>query len=270
VESGLHYHLCVSLRASSLTVTFAPAPAVAVLEDVDFVLEAGCFDMIAGANGAGKSTLLRALAGLLKPTRGHVSLGPHDLDELSLAARARQIGFLPQEIAPAFAYSVAETVALGARVAGIGHWFDHGHGATVAHAVDAALEQVDALSLRDRRLAELSGGERRRVLIASVLAQQPRFLLLDEPAAMLDLAHQSELFGLLRRLTGEGLGVCCVTHDWNLAVGFADRLTVLHEHRVLASGPPAELLNAKLLDTVFGPHFTLLTHADGRPVVVPR
>lgn len=250
--------------------TFGPAGAAPVLDRVDFSLEPGRFDVIVGANGAGKSTLLRALAGIQAPSQGSVSLEEHNLKGLSMAARARQIGFLPQEITPAFAYSVADTVALGARVAGFGHWFDHGLSASATRAVDAALEQVDALDLRARRLDELSGGERRRVLIASVLAQKPRYLLLDEPTAMLDLHHQSELFGLLRRLSQEGLGVGCVTHDWNLAVGFADRLTVLHQSRILASGRPAELLTSAVLETVFGAHFALLQHPDGRPVVVPQ
>ena len=250
--------------------TFGPAAAAPVLDKVDFSLEPGRFDVIVGANGAGKSTLLRALAGIQAPSQGSVSLDEHNLKGLSMAARARQIGFLPQEVAPAFAYSVADTVALGARVAGFGHWFDHGLNASATRAVDAALEQVDALNLRARRLDELSGGERLRVLIASVLAQKPRYLLLDEPAAMLDLHHQSELFGLLRRLAQEGLGVGCVTHDWNLAVGFADRLTVLHQSRILATGPPAELLTSTVLETVFGAHFALLQHPDGRPVVVAQ
>ena len=260
----------MSLLTHSLTVSFDTAAAAPVLDGVDFALEAGRFDMIVGANGAGKSTLLRSMAGLITPQKGTVSLDNRSLREMPLAERARHIGFLPQEISPAFAYSVAETVALGARVAGLGHWFDHGLQGAAARAVDQALEQVDALSLKDRRLNELSGGERRRVLIASVLAQQPRYLLLDEPAAMLDLHHQSELFGLLRRLAREGLGICCVTHDWNLAVGFADRLTVLHQNRILASGPPAELLTAEILEAVFGDHFALLQHPDGRPLVVPK
>lgn len=260
----------MSLTTHSLSVTFGTASDPPVLDSVDFALEAGRFDMIVGANGAGKSTLLRSMAGLLTPLGGKVSLDGRDLRELALAERARHIGFLPQEVSPAFTYSVAETVALGARVAGLGHWFDHGLVGAAARAVDQALDQVDALALRDRRLDELSGGERRRVLIASVLAQQPRYLLLDEPAAMLDLQHQSELFGLLHHLAGEGLGVCCVTHDWNLAVGFADRLTVLHQKRILASGPPAELLTQEILFAVFGDHFALLQHPDGRPVVVPK
>jgi len=258
----------VSLRTHSLNVSFGIASSAPVLDGVDFSLQPGRFDMIVGANGAGKSTLLRALAGLQPPTRGMVTLEEHNLNTIPLPQRARHIGFLPQEISPTFAYSVAETVALGARVAGLGHWFDTGLSGAAARAVDHALEQVDALPLRDRRLDELSGGERRRVLIASVLAQKPRYLLLDEPAAMLDLHHQAELFGLLRRLSEEGLSVCCVTHDWNLAVGFADRLTALHQQRILASGPPRELLTSSILATVFGDNFTLLHHPDGRPVVV--
>ena len=240
------------------------------MEDVDFQLEPGRFDVLAGANGAGKSTLLQILAGLLSPSSGEVHLDDLPIRDLPLAARARRIGFLPQEIMPSFRYTVAETVALGARVAGTGHWFDREQNRMTQRAVEEALEQVEALDLRHRQLQELSGGERRRVCIASVLAQRPQYLLLDEPASMLDLHHQSELYALLRRLAQDGLGIGCVTHDWNLAIGFADRLTVLHDASILASGPPERILTAELLEQVFGSHFTILSRPDGRPAVVPR
>ena len=260
----------VSLCATSLTVAFGPKPVSAVLQGLDFELQAGRFDVLVGANGVGKSTLLRALAGLLPLQGGQVLLDGKPLAAIPLPERARAIGFLPQEITPAFSYTVEQAVALGARVAGHGHWFDTKSKPETERAIDAALDLVDARSLRDRRLSELSGGERRRVLIASVLAQEPKYLLLDEPAAMLDLHHQAELFRLLARLAESGLSVACVTHDWNLAVGFADRLTVLKDGGVLASGAPTDLMVPDILQQVYGDSFLLLHHEDGRPVVVPR
>lgn len=241
-----------------------------MLEGLDFELEPGRFDVIVGANGVGKSTLLRALAGLLPLRGGLVELDGQALGRMPMAERAQAIGFLPQEIQPAFQYTVEQAVALGARVAGHGHWFDRKHRADAVSAVTKALELVDAVELRARPLAELSGGERRRVLIASVLAQEPKYLLLDEPAAMLDLHHQAELFRLLARLADGGLAVGCVAHDWNLAVGFAHRLTVLKDGGVLASGDPSEQLRPEILREVYGDSFELLFHEDGRPVVVPK
>lgn len=241
-----------------------------MLQDLDFELEPGRFDVIVGANGVGKSTLLRALAGLLQPDSGEVHLGGQSLAQIPLPQRARAIGFLPQEIQPAFTYTVEQAVGLGARVAGHGHWFDAQTKPEATRAIHAALDLVDALDLSSRRLSELSGGERRRVLIASVLAQEPQYLLLDEPAAMLDLHHQAELFRLLARLASNGLSVACVTHDWNLAVGFADRLTVLKDGKVMACGTPSDLMVPDVLQQVYGDSFSLLHHDDGRPVVVPQ
>ena len=260
----------MSLCATSLTVAFGPKPQSTVLQDLDFELEPGRFDGRVGANGVGKSTLIRALSGLLPVHSGDVLLDGASLAKLPLPQRAKAIGYLPQEIQPAFSYTVEQAVGLGARVAGHGHWFDAKSRPEVARAIHAALDLVDAEELRGRRLSELSGGERRRVLIASVLAQEPQYLLLDEPAAMLDLHHQAELFRLLARLASGGLSVACVTHDWNLAVGFADRLTVLKNGNVLASGTPSDMMVPNILQQVYGDSFSLLHHDDGRPVVVPK
>lgn len=266
----MRHHGGVSLCATALTVAFGPPPKLPVLQDLDFALEAGRFDVIGGANGVGKSTLLRALAGLIPVRSGAVQCDGQALSELSMAQRARAIGFLPQEVTPAFAYTVEQAVALGARVAGHGHWFGGTQSTTDRLAIERALDLVETRHLQGRRLDTLSGGERRRVLIASVLAQEPQVLLLDEPAAMLDLHHQAELFRLLARLAGEGLAVACVTHDWNLAVGFADRLTILKDRGILACGAPAELSVPDILQQVYGDAVTLITAPDGRPVVVPR
>ena len=246
-----------------------------VLRDVSFNLPRGRFICLLGPNGAGKSTLLRTLAGLLKPRAGKVVLGGGDpatnLNELTAAARARLIGFLPQEIQPHFSYRVDEAVALGARVAGHGHWFETSPGGNSRTAVEAALERVDALELQHRNLHELSGGERRRVLVASVLAQEPQWLLLDEPAAMLDLHHQAALFRTLRRLAhDDDIGVLCVTHDFNLAAAFADELALLDKGRIQARGTAAEVLTVENLDPVFGEHFELVPRDSGPPVVLPR
>jgi iron complex transport system ATP-binding protein len=241
-----------------------------VLRAITLHLKPGTLTALIGPNGAGKSTLLRALAGLVTPTGGAALLDGRPLTSWSLAERARQLGFLPQEVQTAFPFTVEEAVALGARVAGHGHWTDAGLTMEARAAVARALSAVEAAGLAARRLDELSGGERRRVLVASVLAQEPRWLLLDEPAAMLDLRHQAGLFRLLRKLADEGLGVVCVTHDLNLATRFAQRMILLHEGAVTADDAPAQVLRHPALRSAFASDFDLLEDAAGLPAVLPR
>jgi len=255
----------MSLASDALRFAYPGGPEV--LRGAALQLDRGKFHCLLGANGCGKSTLLRCLAGMLVPPHGSVELDGEVLAQLPLSARARRVGFLPQEVQPTFSYRVDEAVALGAHVAGHGSWLGDGPG--TAAAVHRALEAVDAAALGTRMLSELSGGERRRVLIAGVLAQEPDYLLLDEPAAMLDLHHQSALFRLLRRLADDGLGVLCVTHDWNLAARYADTLTLLHEGAVVAQGPAEEVLREDVLSLVFGDDVELIPRDDGPPVVLP-
>jgi len=264
----------MELRADALRLAY-PAPAGqegrVVLDRVDYRLTRGRFEALTGPNGAGKSTLMRALAGLLTPAAGQVHLDGQDLAAIPLATRARTIGYLPQEVQPAFRFTVEDSVLLGVRVRGQAPWFEDRPSAEATAAVNQALALVEALPLRGRQLQELSGGERRRVLLASVLAQKPTFLLLDEPAAMLDLSHQASLFALLRRLAREeGLGILCVSHDWNLAATFADHMTILHDGGVHASGAPAELMTDAVLRPLFGEHYSLLPRDGMAPVLLPR
>lgn len=242
-----------------------------VLDGVDLQLASGQLLCLLGPNGAGKSTLARALCGLLPPHAqakaggdGCVEVDGQPLAAMGPRTRAQQIGFLPQEVDPGFSFSVQEAVELGARVRPLAE------GDSLPARVQAALQAVDAAHLEARRLDALSGGERRRVLLASVLAQQPRYLILDEPTAMLDLEHQVALFEQLRAHCEQGLGVLVVTHDLNLAAQWSDELVLLHQGRIAAQGTPAEVLTRETLTPVFGPRFQLLPTPEGRPVVVPR
>jgi iron complex transport system ATP-binding protein len=258
----------MTLAARALAVSWPAAGEV--LHGVTLEFAAGEFCALVGPNGAGKSTLLRALAGLAPAAAGSVTLDGAPLAGLPLAERARRIGFLPQEVQPAFAFRAAEAVALGARVALRSRWHESGLDARGREAVARALEAVDAAPLAARRLDELSGGERRRVLIASVLAQQPRWLLLDEPAAMLDLHHQAALFRRLRALAAEGLGVVASAHDLNLAARFAARLVLLDRGDVAADGPPERVLRSAALARAFDSQFRLVEDPPGVPAVLPR
>jgi len=257
------------LQAKGLTVNYS-APQD-VVKDVSIKLGRGKFSCLLGPNGAGKSTLLRALAGLLPLKGGEVQIGGTPINHISVKRRARLLGFLPQEIQPHFVYRVDEAVALGARVAGHGSWHETKITDKSTQAVLSALAKVDAQNLIDRSLDELSGGERRRVLVASVLAQEPSWLLLDEPAAMLDLHHQSELFKTLRTLAHhDNIGVLCVTHDFNLAANFADELILMSDGAITARGNPEQVLTTDNLTPVFGEHYELLKRDSGPPVVLPK
>ncbi len=237
-----------------------------VLRGVDLSLVEGEFLALLGPNGCGKSTLLRTLVGILDPSGGTILLDQGPLQDLPSKEKPRHIGYLPQEIHPALPYRVEEAVALGARCVG-------GRGRATqlpAAAIQRALEQADAVSLSGRLLEELSGGERRRVYLAGVLAQQPRFLLLDEPAAMLDLAHQSATFRALRGLADEGMGVLCVTHDPNLASVYADTMAILDAGKIRAIGTPDEVLSSGIFQTLYGDSVEILTLGDRGFAVLPR
>lgn len=207
------------------------------------LLDGVCLDLprrgtvaLVGPNGAGKSTLLQVLAGQLAPDRGMVQLRDAALAALSVPARARHIGYMPQRFEPHWDVTLQELVQM--------------------RVPDAA--QVLALSglqpLAARRWSQLSGGERARGLLAAVLATDPPVLLADEPGAALDVQHRLALVQALARRGRERL-VVVVMHDLDLAFECFGRVIVLHQGRVALDGAPAQLLHDPRLDTVFGVHF---------------
>lgn len=236
-----------------------------VLDGVDVVLRPGRVTAILGPNGAGKSTLLAAAAALVAPSGGAVRLGGDDVRALDPRARARAIGFLPQDGRVHWNLLARELVALG-RLA---------HRAPYAapapqdrEAVERALAETDALHLADRPVGEMSGGERARVLLARVLAGDPAWALADEPLASLDPAHQADLLDRLRAFAGRGGGVAVVLHDLVHAQRAADDALLLQAGRVAAFGPAREVLTPDALGAVFG--VRLLPARDGeRTVYVP-
>ena len=213
------------------------------LVDVSAAMEPGRITAICGPNGAGKSSLLAALAGLLPVDSGAVSLGGQALAGLSPQARAQRIGYLPQT--PEVAWDVAVEVLVGL---GRLPWPD-GNG---DEAVDRALAAMDLAALRHRRVSQLSGGERARVLMARVLASEPRWLLADEPLASLDLSHALALMAAIRAQAVGGVGVVLVLHDLAMAMNHADRVLVLHQGRLVADGPPQQALSEGVIADVWG------------------
>ncbi|MFO0581469.1 MAG: ABC transporter ATP-binding protein [Anaeromyxobacter sp.] len=240
----------------------------AALAGVSFQAREGEFVGLVGPNGAGKSTLIRLVAGLAAPRAGTVRLAGLDPHAAPRRDVARVCALVPQEPKVAWPFTVREAVMMGraARqgLLAVADRFDRG-------AVDGALAACDLVGLADRRLDALSGGERRRVFFARALAQEPRVLLLDEPTAFLDLAHQVAAMRMARVAAEGGLSVVAVLHDLNLAGAACDRVVVVHGGRVVAEGRPADVLGAGLIREVWGvPVWRGENAASGAPVVLPE
>ena len=219
-----------------------------VLHDIALALPRRHMVALVGPNGAGKTTLLRALAGLL-PADGAVEVGGVALSSLSLRERARRFAYLPQGHMVHWPLPARDIVALGR----------YPHGATDpsrlpardAEAVRRAMQAVDVVELGDRRVTELSGGERGRVALARVLAVEAPVILADEPTAALDPRYQIDVIKGLRAAADTGVLVVVVTHDLGLAARFSDSVLVLKEGRLVSQGSPAEALSERVLTEVF-------------------
>jgi iron complex transport system ATP-binding protein len=235
-----------ALFVDAVTAGYGPCD---VLRDVTLAVARGEIVGLLGPNGVGKSTLLRVASGVLAPRRGRVLAGGRDVAGMAPRERARLIAVLPQETAPAFPVSVLATVLLGRTPWHASYAFEGDD--DVAAAV-RALEDADAAHLRDRDLSQLSGGERQRVLLARALCQGGDVLLCDEPTAHLDLRHQAQTFGLLRRLARDGRAVVVATHDLELAAATCDRLLLAGPRGVVACGTPAAVLTASHVRDAFG------------------
>ncbi|WP_225766199.1 heme ABC transporter ATP-binding protein [Inquilinus sp. Marseille-Q2685] len=258
------------IRADSLAVRIGRA---LLLDGVDLTVAPGRFTAVIGPNGAGKSTLLRCLAGEIAPASGRVTLDGTLIASWDLVALARRRAVLPQQVTLDFPLTVREVVTLGR-----GPHRGVADAAADRRAVDAALDAADVAVLADRSYPSLSGGEQQRVQFARALAQlgggaaaaAPTYLLLDEPTASLDLAHQSAVLRVARGLADAGTGVLAILHDLNQAARFADEIVLLRRGRVFAAGPPAGVLTAATVEAVFGCPVEIVPHPQSdRPFLVP-
>lgn len=224
------------LSAHRLTVGYRRKP---VQTDLSFALESGLLTALLGPNGAGKSTLLRTLAGIQSPLSGEILLDGEPLVGYPPGELARRIGLVLTDRVQAGGLRVRELVALGR------HPYSGSFGRlnAVDHAaVDSALERVGIADKAARYLAELSDGERQKVMIAKALAQECPLILLDEPTAFLDVASRIEVMNLLRRLAAEGKTILVSTHDLEQALVSADRLWLLAPKQGLTTGATGELI----------------------------
>ncbi|MDR0591810.1 MAG: ABC transporter ATP-binding protein [Bifidobacteriaceae bacterium] len=241
---------------------------VRVVDQVNLDLPDGSFTVIVGPNACGKSTLLRGLARLLAPQAGSVLLDGKEIARQPTKAVARRIGLLPQTAQAPAGLSVWDLVSRGR--------FPHRgllrrDSAADRAAVARAMDRAGVADLAEHQVLELSGGQRQRVWLAMVLAQETDILLLDEPTTFLDIAHQVELLRLLEHLNAQGTTILAVLHDLNQAARHADHLIAMRDGRIVATGPPSQIVTAALVKDVFG--LDCLVAADpvtARPWIIPK
>jgi iron complex transport system ATP-binding protein len=241
-----------------------------VLQGINLHAHPGRVLALIGPNGAGKSSLLGALAGWIAPSLGDVSLDGTSLSVWPAMSLARRRAMLSQNVQLGFAFRVEEVVMLGrspgARRA------THAQDATI---VEQALRLAQVAHLRGRNYLELSGGEQQRVQLARVLAQVweqhegPAWLLLDEPEAGLDIAHQHDMLKQMRTLSRRGYGVIVVLHDLNLAARYADEVALLTQGRLVRVGAPDYALDAQALSKVYGVALDRVSVSQGQWVLLP-
>ena len=231
------------LEASGLTLTRGTRQ---LIKKLDWCARSGEFWCLLGPNGVGKTTLLHTLAGVL-PATG-VCLNGRDVGNWDAQELARERGFMPQHVHDAFNASVLDTVLLG-RHPHLGRWdWESDEDMALAR---RALETTGMAAFADRDVLTLSGGERQRVALAMLLAQEPRLLLLDEPASHQDLQHQMAIFSCLRSLADAGRALVCAVHDINLAARFATHALLLDGAGGAEAGLAAEMLTPERLSRIF-------------------
>jgi len=229
-----------------------------VIDDVSFELSDGEIVALLGPNGAGKTTLIRALNSTVSISSGEIFLGGNSIFTMSRREIARQIAVVAQENETKFPITVLEFVLAGRFIHGGALGWETESDIAIAR---RALQDCDLAQFADRSMNELSGGERQRVVLARALATGANVLLLDEPTANLDLAHQAMMFRLVReRCRSCKASAVVITHDLNLAAEFADRILLLNGGRLFALGYPNEVLTAENINTVFGVNVLLDKH----------
>lgn len=255
------------LEAEHLTLAYDHHSVI--VDDLSVQIPAGRVTVIVGANACGKSTLLRGMARLLSPRSGRVLLDGEDLHRLSTRQIATELGILPQSPTAPEGITVADLVARGRYPHQ--RWFRQWSKEDEA-VVAAAMDATNTTDLAERSVDELSGGQRQRVWIALALAQGTPLMLLDEPTTYLDLAHQIEVLDLLADLNErEGRTIVLVLHDLNLACRYADHLIAMRGGRIVAQGPPADVITADIVHAVFGLDCEVIADPlTATPLVVPR
>lgn len=237
-----------------------------ILRDVSLDIPYGRVLALVGPNGAGKSTLLGALTGDVTPTAGQVLLDGQPLSHWQPRDLARTRAVLLQANAVAFSFTARQVIEMGRAP-----WISTPQSDRDEEVIAAAITRTDVAHLQERSYPTMSGGERARVSLARVLAQETRIVLLDEPTAALDLRHQEDVLTIARELAREGRAVVVVLHDLSLAAAYSDDIAVMHGGKIVAHGTPHEVLTEELVERVYDTPVRVMTDPDtGSPIVMPR
>lgn len=248
---------------------FAGYDKKVINDDISIVIPKNKISVIIGANACGKSTLLKTMARLIQPISGNITLGGIKIDQIPSKKLARSLGLLPQSPI------VPEGITVGDLV-GRGRFpyqsFLKGLGKVDYEVVEEALEIMGITDLANRSVDELSGGQRQRVWIAMALAQDTEILLLDEPTTFLDITYQVEILDLLTDLNRKkGTTIVMVLHDINLSARYADYIFALRNGKLIAEGPPSEIIDEKLIKEVFDLDSSVISDpVSGTPFIIPK
>jgi ABC-type cobalamin/Fe3+-siderophores transport system ATPase subunit len=251
------------LQANDLAFGF---PGRTVGRDVSFSLAAGEVLCVLGPNGGGKTTLFRTLLGLLPPRAGSITLDKHALEQLSRREIARLAGYVPQEHAGYFAFTVGEFVLMG-RTAHLGAFSAPRR--TDREVAARALDALGISALSARPVTEISGGERQLALVARALAQEPKLLILDEPTAGLDFGNQVRVLQKISALAATGISILFSTHDPDHAFLAAHRALLLAQGHALEIGAPAAVIRADTLERLYGVSVQVLPLENGGHTCLP-
>lgn len=254
------------LKIESLTVAYG---SKTILHDISFAVQPGEILALIGPNGTGKSTLIRAISGVISIKSGDVFSNGENLADLTIRQRAKTLSVVPQARQLGGAFSVEQAVMMG-RTPYLS-WLGQESEADKA-AVKLALEQTSLEAFADRSIAQLSGGEQQRVLLARALAQSTPTLLLDEPTNHLDLQHQTNLLSIVKRLAKEkNLTVVVAMHDLNLVSFFADKVALLADGNLKCLGTPQEVIRAEYISSVYQTPVEIVKHpVTGAPIIFPK
>jgi iron complex transport system ATP-binding protein len=250
--------LTEAFRLTGLGVRYG---AKEVLHELSCDFDAGEFVALAGPNGAGKSTLIGAMSGLRGGYSGSCLYRGKEVSRWERRAFAREVAVVPQSIRIDFPFTAEQVVLMG-RAPFASALFESDED---RYHVRRVMELTGTVEFRNREFRTLSGGEKQRVVVASALAQMPSALLLDEPAAFLDIEHQLALYRLLQTLCEAGVLVVAVTHDLNLAAAYASRVVLIRAGEIVADGTPTHVLDAARLKDVFHVEAQIVKSPAGRP-----
>lgn len=239
-----------------------------VLRDVSFNVGKGAWLGILGPNGSGKTTLLKCISRNLEPNCGNILLDGKDLCSYSRSEIAKVVGVVPQENSVPFPFTVMEMVLMGRTPYHKAFGFDSARDINIAK---DAMEMTDILKFANRSIQELSGGEKQRVMIARALAQEPKVLLMDEPTSFLDIKHQQEILGIIKKLNAEkGLTVISAMHDINIALAYCKDIMFLKDGMVKNIGKAEDVVTYANLKDVFETEvYVGVNDLDGRPYYLP-